>query len=484
MDASYDLVVIGGGAAGLTAAGLGASVGAKTLLVEKDRLGGDCTWTGCVPSKALLKSAHDAAVGGGARDERFIEAMRRARRIRQEVYEEADAPEHLEAHGIEVQEGQARLVGPHAVEIDAEGRDGLAVVEARYVVLATGGRPAAPPIDGLDAVDYLTNHTLFELEKRPDHLGILGAGPIGTEMAQAFRRLGVQVTVIERAGRLLRHDHPRLAGMLREVLEGEGVQYHFGAGVERVEPAGDGRVTVHYRQEDQAHTQTVDALLVATGRRPNTERLGLEAAGVRCEENGITVSDRCRTSVRHIYAAGDVTGRYQFTHMSEHMAKVAVTNALLKVPMKIDAGRVPWVTYTDPELAHVGKTEAQLREEGKRFEVYRFPLDRLDRARCEGETRGEIRLYATAWAGTILGADVLAPRAGELIGTVAVAMKAGASLAKVSDTIFPYPTYGQGVRRAADQWYAQKQKPWLVRGLQKVFRYEGPVIEPDPDRIV
>ena len=493
MNDACDLIVIGGGAAGLTAAGLGASFGAKTVLVEQDRLGGDCTWTGCVPSKALLRSAETAHEGEapageeGQGERRFLEAMRRARHIRQEIYEDADAPENMEELGVDVRSGHARLMGPHTAEID----EGVSTrrLEADYVILATGGRPAAPPIDGLKDVSYLTNETLFELEEQPAHLAVLGAGPIGTEMAQAFRRLGSEVTVLERAGRILQHDHPRLAGMLREALEAEGVTYRLGAGIERVEPApgdrNEGRgAVIQYEQSGQTHTLSVDALLVAAGRRPNVEGLGLEAAGVDFDENGITVSERCRTSRRHIYAAGDVTGRYQFTHMSEHMAKVAVTNALLKAPQKIDAGRVPWVTYTDPELAHVGKTEEELREEGTRYEVYRFPLDRLDRAFCEGRTRGEIRVYATKWTGKIRGASVLAPRAGELIGTVAVAMKAGASLAKISDTIFPYPTYGQGVRRAADQWYAQKQKPWLVRGLQRVFGYDGPVIEPDPDRIV
>lgn len=241
---------------------------------------------------------------------------------------------------------------------------------------------------------------------------------------------------------------------------------------------------MHLEQQGATQTVHVDALLVATGRRPNVENLGLEAAGVEYGKQGLAVDDRCRTSQSHIYAAGDVTGRYQFTHMSEHMAKVAVTNALLKVPQKIDEEGVPWVTYTAPELAHVGATEVQLQEDGARYETYRFPLERLDRAVSEGKAQGEVRVYATKWTGKILGADVLAPRAGELIGTLAVAMKAGVSLAKVSDTIFPYPTFGQGVRRAADQWYAEKQYPWLVQGIQKVFGYSGEVIEPDPGRIV
>ncbi|PSQ98448.1 MAG: mercuric reductase, partial [Bacteroidetes bacterium QS_9_68_14] len=485
MEMSYDLLVIGGGAAGLTAAGLGASFGAKTLLVEEDRLGGDCTWTGCVPSKALLKSAHDARITengtlGNAPDDgtRFAGAMRRARRIRREIYDDADAPEHLQEFGVEVKSGHARLVASHFAEIEREAETGTPEqVEADRVVLATGGQPAPPPLDGLANVDYLTNETLFELEERPERAAVLGGGPIGTEMAQALQRLGVQVTVLERSGRILGNDHPRLAGMLQERLAEEGVTYRLGASVRRVEPAEGGprAATIHYEQDGEHRTCTVDALLVATGRRPRTGGLGLDAAGVDYDDSGIAVDDRCRTSAGPIWAVGDVTGRYQFTHMSEHMAKVAVTNAILKVPQKIDAGRVPWVTYTDPELAHVGQTERELKDDGTGYETYRFPLGRLDRAVCEGRDQGEIRLYATAWRGQILGASVLAPRAGELIGTVAVAMKSGASLATISDTIFPYPTYGQGVRRAADQWYAQKQRPWLVRSIQTVFGYDGPV---------
>lgn len=490
MSDSYDLVVIGGGAAGLTAAGLGASAGARTLLIEKDRLGGDCTWTGCVPSKTLLRSARAAQVVRdghryGLHDRLpsadFGAVMRRVRDTCQAIYEEAEAPENLAAFGIEVRFGTARFLNPHLIQIEHEGEADM--VEARYVVIATGGRASAPPIPGLGDVDYLTSNTLFELKKQPERLGIIGAGPIGTEMAQAFQRLGTQVTVLERADRMLLHDHPALTAMLQQQLESEGVRYLFEADIERVEKDG-AETHIQIRNDGTMQSVRVDALLVATGRRPDVDLLGLEAAGVEYTNKGITVNDRCRTSRKHIYAAGDVTGRYPFTHMGEHMAKVAVSNALLKVPKKIDAGRVPWVTYTDPELAHIGATEAQLQEENARYETYRFPLDRLDRAICEGETQGEIRIYATKWTGKILGADVLSPRAGELIGTLAVAMKAGASLAKISDTLFPYPTFGLGVRRAADQWYAQKQRPWLVRGLQMIFGYKGPVFKPDPDRIV
>lgn len=490
MSYDYDLLVLGGGAAGLTAAGLAASAGAKTLLVERHRLGGDCTWTGCVPSKTLLHAAslaHRArtaeAVGirAGEPEVDFGAVMEHVRSTRRRIYEEADTPERLAEFGIETTHATARFADSHTVELETE--TGGRSVTARKIIVATGGHPQLPPIDGVEEVNHLTTETLFELEERPDRLAIIGAGPIGTEIAQAFQRLGSQVTVIEQANRILTKDHAELARSLRGVLENEGVAYRLGAAIERVDEV-DGTISITLMHDEKLMEVQADALLVAAGRRPNVDGLGLKSAGVDYSERGISVDERCRTSQRHIFAIGDVTGRYEFSHMSEHMAKVAATNAVLKVPMKIDRHRVPWVTYTDPELAHVGRTERSLKDGGSRYETYRFPMERLDRAVCEGATTGWIRIYATKWTGAILGADVLGPRAGELIGTIALAMRSGTSMRTISDTIFPYPTYGQGVRRAADQWYARKQKPWLVKGLQRVFGYDGPVQDSDPDRIV
>ncbi|MDX1545450.1 MAG: FAD-dependent oxidoreductase [Rhodothermales bacterium] len=486
-----DLIVLGGGAAGLTASGIAASFGAKTMMVERHRLGGDCTWTGCVPSKTLLQSAHAAHVirhAGryGLIDQEpqidFSRMMAQLHAIRDEVYHDADRPAIYEAMGVDVRFGAARFTDPHTVEI--EGEDGTVRVTGRYVVVATGARAFVPPIDGLDAVPHLTNETLFELTEQPGHLAIVGGGPIGTEMAQAFRRLGSRVTVIDLAGRILGNDDAELAERLQGVLEDEGVAYVLGAGVQRV-ARQNGHLTVFAEQDGQTRTVEADALLMATGRRANVDALGLEAAGVAHSKKGIDVDDRCRTSQRHIYAVGDVTGRYQFTHMSEHMAKVAVTNAILKLPSKIDAGHVPWVTYADPELAHVGARARDLDERGAAYRTYRFPYTKVDRAVTERETTGLIKVFAKPLTGTILGATVLGARAGELIGEFAVAMRHGVSLRKLSDTIHPYPTYGLGARRAADQWYAQKQSPTLVRVLQTVFGYRGQVPpEPDPDRIV
>jgi pyruvate/2-oxoglutarate dehydrogenase complex dihydrolipoamide dehydrogenase (E3) component len=487
MPRDYDVVVVGGGAAGLTASGLAASFGAKTMMVERDRLGGDCTWSGCVPSKTLIKAAkvvhqahaaHRYGLTDFAPEIPFARVMEHVRDVRDEVYHDADRPEIYEDLGVDVRFGAARLVGPHHLVI--EGEDGADRISARYIVLATGGRAAVPPIDGLDGVDYLTNESLFEIDAQPGSLAIVGAGPIGIEMAQAFGRLGTDVTVVDHGNRILSRDDAEHAEMLREVLHREGVQFRFGARVERVEEDNE-QVVLH----TDGDAIRADRVLIATGRRPNTEDLGLEEAGVVFTEKGIQVDDKCQTSQSHIYAVGDCTGEYQLTHMSEHMAKVAMSNAVLKVPSTIDRAHVPWCTFADPEVAQLGATEAELQERGEDYEVYRFPYSKVDRAITEGETTGQIKVFATKWRGKILGASVLGDRAGELISLYAIAMRNGVTLRQIADTIHPYPTYGLGARRAADQWYARKQYPAVISTVQKLFGYQGP--EPreiDPDRIV
>jgi pyruvate/2-oxoglutarate dehydrogenase complex dihydrolipoamide dehydrogenase (E3) component len=301
-------------------------------------------------------------------------------------------------------------------------------------------------------------------------------------MAQAFTRLGTEVTVVDMLDRILSADDPELTGMLRETLEKEGVRYVLGAQVERVEQDGN-TITLTATNGD---TQTIeaDALLLATGRAANVDGLNLDAAGVECTRQGITVNDRCRTSQSHIYAVGDVTGRYQFTHMSNHMAKIAVTNALLKVPSSIDADHVPRVTYSDPELAHVGATADALDAEGVSYDTYRFPYSKLDRAITEGETTGLIKVHAKSLTGTILGASVLGSRAGELITSFTIAMRNGVTLRNIGDTIHPYPAWGEGTRRVADQWFVQKQSPTFTGLLQTVFGYRGPQLEYGPDDII
>lgn len=490
-DDEFDVVVIGGGAGGLTAAGVATNIGANTLMIEAEKLGGDCTWYGCIPSKALLKSAkvahtvqHASEYGVDAPESAvdFQQVMERVRTLRQEVYEEADAPEIFEDMGIEVAHGTARFVDDHTIAIESDGQ--TRHVRGNRIVIATGARAMTPPIKGLNEVPYLTNHSLFELDEQPDHLAIIGAGPIGIEMAQAFTRLGSDVTVLEMGNRILSNDNPELTAMLRNRLEEEGVRFMLGARVERLALTDDNRIRIQAMQGDAEQSVIANEVLVAAGRVPNVDRLNLEAAGIEYTDKGIPVDDSGRTNQSHILAVGDVTGRYQFTHMSEHMAKTALTKALLKVPARFDTKHVPWVTYTDPELAHVGATQAELDTDGTSYTTYRFPYSKVDRAITDGDTLGEIKVYATSWNGKILGASVLGARAGELISEFAVAMRNGVTLRSLSDTIHPYPSYGLAARRVADQWYAQKQSARVTRWVQRLFGYSGPVIEPDPDRIV
>lgn len=488
----YDAIVIGGGAAGLTASGIAANFGAKTMMIEKDKLGGDCTWTGCVPSKALLKAGKVAqnirnagkyGLIDGEPEIDFKKVVQHVHEIRHDIYEEADAPENFEAMGIEVIPGTATFVDDHTIEIARKERDNR-IVSARYFFVCTGGCAFVPPIKGVESVNYLTNESLFEIEELPQELIIIGAGPIGTEMAQAMQRLGSQVTVIDMAERIMVNDDHELAGMLKERLEDEGIGYLLGAQVNKVSSEND-KVQVQVTIDGESKTIAGTDLLMATGRRANVEGMNLEAAGVTYSKNGVQVNDKCQTSRSHIYACGDVTGDYQFTHMSEHMAKVATTNALLKFPMKVDADHVPWCTYTDPELGHLGATEQQLKENNTTYEVYRFPFSKIDRALTESEGEGLIKVFAKKWNGKILGASVLGTNAGEMISEYAVAMKNGVSLRNLADTIHPYPTYGLGARRAADQWYIKNQSEWQVKLMKKLFGYRGKVPDfSDPNRIV
>lgn len=482
MTYDFDLAVIGGGAAGLTSVGIAANLGVSALLVESQRLGGDCTWYGCVPSKTLIRVAELAhsmrlvekfTSSGTMPAIDIAKVMDHLHAIRQKIYEDADHPDLYRTMGVEVAEGRARFIDAHTIEIAAN--DGAAVrrVTARYLIIATGSRPAVPPIAGLNEINFLTNETLFDLKELPSRLAVLGAGPVGVEMAQALHRLGSKVTLIDQGDRLLAKDDPEHAALLMRALQDEGIEILLNTTV-TLARRRDADILLSLITSETKRDLEVDEVLVATGRKPNVESLNLEGAGVNYSEQGITINKKCRTSVRHIYACGDISGGYQFTHMAEQMAKVATANALLKVPKKLDTKHVLWSTFTSPNVAHLGASEAALRERGASFEIYRFPYSRLDRAITDGnEKTGEIKVFAKKWSGRILGVDIIGEHAGDLISEYAVAMRNGISLRQISDTIHPYPTYGLGNRRAADQWYARHQSAFLVKLIKLVFGYRG-----------
>jgi pyruvate/2-oxoglutarate dehydrogenase complex dihydrolipoamide dehydrogenase (E3) component len=474
----YDMMVIGGGAAGLTASGIAASLGAKTALIEARRLGGDCTWYGCVPSKALLKAAklvHSAATTDryGLRafhpEFQFDELMRRVREVQNLIYEDTDAPSLFEKLGVEVIEGSASFLDPHTLEVKGPRRASQRV-QSRYFVIATGSAPVIPPIEGIAAIPYLTNETLFSLDRLPERLIVIGGGPVGVEMAQAFRRLGSEVQVVASAERILPRDDPELSRLLQEELEHEGIRFLLRSRAVRVEGANTVRIGV---EGPSPQTFEGDVVLIAAGRLSNVAELRPENAAVVVGKRGVKVDRHCRTSARHVYASGDVTGLYRFTHMAEHMSKVAVTNALLHLPLSIDNLGVAWCTYTDPELANVGLAEEQLRSRRRDFGVYRFPYSKIDRAIIDAQTAGMIKVFARKFSGKIYGATILGANAGDLISEYSLAVRNGITLRQIADTIHPYPTYGLGNRRVADQWYVFKQSPTLVRWIQRIFGYRG-----------
>lgn len=488
----YDALVIGGGSAGLTTAGIAANFGAKTLMVERDRLGGDCTWTGCVPSKTLLKAAtvmHQAkqaesyGLTTGKIELDPASVMAHVDKVRQDIYEDADEPGIFEEMGIEVVHGTASFIDEHTLHI-REKEEREREVTAKYIFICTGARAFVPPVDGIDDIDYLTNESLFEIKDMPKRLAIIGGGPIGTEMSQAFARLGSEVTVIDMASRILTKDDPELSAILKSCLEEEGVKFQLESSLEKVEKSDDG-IAISVTHNGKKKVIQADKILFATGRRAKVRPLKPELAGIEVYDKGIKVNQKCQTNKNHIYAVGDVTGLYQFTHMSEHMAKVATSNALIKIPMKIDADHVPWVTYTDPELGQIGATEDQLKKSGSSFEVYRFPYSKIDRAVTDGNTTGLIKVFATKWTGKILGASIVGAHAGEMISQYALAMRNGVSLRDFADTIHPYPSYGLGARRAADQWYIRNQSETMVKWIQRLFGYRGEIPDySDPDRVV
>jgi pyruvate/2-oxoglutarate dehydrogenase complex dihydrolipoamide dehydrogenase (E3) component len=468
----YDMIVIGGGAGGLTAAGMSSVLGAKTALVEAHRLGGDCTWYGCIPSKTLLHAAR--VVNESRKAERrgliseqltvdFNRVMELVRQTRQQVYERADAPVNFEKLGVTVVQARARFRNPHTVEL-VNVAVGVETVTSRFFVIATGSRPR----DASFQAAVLTNESIFELTARPDHLVILGAGPVGIEMAQGFQRLGSSVTVVTSDSRILPKDDPELTQRLSEKLKGEGVQFLFGNKANEVKPVERGFEVLM----DSGQRIKCDAVLSATGRQPNVEELNLKSAGVAVSEKGVSVDRRCRTSQPHIYAVGDVVGRYQFTHVAEHMSKVAVTNAILRIPRFVDERHIVWCTFADPELARLGESEIALRERNAQFSVYRLPFEKIDRAITDGDASGLIKVL-TNTRGRILGVSILGKNAGEMISEWALAMRNGLSLRNVAGTAHPYPTYSLGNRQTADQWYTRQLGSPLLRVIGKLLRYRG-----------
>ncbi len=452
---SVDICVIGAGSGGLTVAAGASQMGARVALVERGEMGGDCLNYGCVPSKALLAAA------------RAAQSMRRADRLGVERHDpridfarvmahvqgviEAIAPhdsqERFEGLGVRVIRAEARFTGRDTIEAGGE------TIRAKRFVIATGSSPLVPPVPGLDKVLHLTNETVFANTVRPSHLLVIGGGPIGVEMAQAHRRLGAAVTVVEKFT-ILPKDDPELVDVVRARLLGEDVTLMEGTELKRVDATPSG-VAITVARDGGEATLTGSHLLVAVGRRATVAGLNLEAAGVAYTPQGIGTDSRLRTSNRRIYAVGDVTGRFQFTHMAGYHAGIVLRNILFRLPAKVSDGAVPWVTYTEPELAQVGLSEAEARKRHGKVTVLRWPFHENDRALAERDTEGMAKAVMDG-GGRILGAAIAGPHAGELIQPWCLAIAQGMKIGAMASVILPYPTFGEASKRLASSWYTPK----------------------------
>ena len=469
-----DICVIGAGSGGLSVAAAAAAFGVDVVLIEKGKMGGDCLNTGCVPSKALLSAAKAArsvrsaaAFGVNAKLEGidFSKANDHVHSVIAAI-EPHDSVERFEGLGVTVIKSQGHFVSPDCVVTDKHE------IRARRFVVATGSTAAVPPISGLDTVPYLTNENIFELREAPAHLIIIGGGPIGLEMAQAHRRLGSRVTVIE-GQKALGKDDPELAAIVLDQLRAEGVDLKEHSSVEAVEQRGEEIVVKWSSVSDITGETSGTHLLVAAGRSPNVEGVGLEAAGIDFDRRGIKVGPDLKTSNRKVYAIGDVTGGLQFTHVAGYHAGLVIRSILFRLPAKEDRSIIPWVTYTSPELGHVGLTEQEARHKhGEKVRVLSADYSGNDRARAEGISKGRLKLVVGP-KGRVLGADIAGAQAGEIINLLSLAVAKKLTVKDLAGFVSPYPTLGELVRRAAISYYADLPgKPWL-RKMLAVLRAFG-----------
>ncbi len=471
----YNLVVLGAGTAGLVAAAGAGGLGARVALVERHLMGGDCLNVGCVPSKTLIRSGRAAAdirsagrfgvrAAGGVEAD-FAAVMARMRGVRAQISPHDSARRFSEHYGIDVFFGEARFTGPDAVEVDG--------TQLRFskAVIATGARAVDPPIPGLAEAGYLTNHNVFNLTELPARLAVVGGGPIGCELAQALARLGSEVTIVEMADRFLAREDPDAADVVRDSLERDGVNVLLSTAAERVEAAGGESVLV-LRGPSGEHSIRVDSILVAVGRKPNVEGLGLEAAGVEVGPGGITVDDHLRTSNRRIFASGDVCLSHKFTHAADAASRAVLQNALFPGPKKrISRLVIPRCTYTDPEIAHVGLSEPEAKSRGIEIDTITIPMSDVDRAVADGDDEGFLRIHLKRGADTIVGATIVSRHAGDLISEVTTAMVSGIGLGSFAGVIHPYPTHAEAIRKAADAYNRTKLTPFTAKLLERWFSW-------------
>ena len=465
----YNLVVIGGGTAGLVAAIGAAGLGAKVALIEKHLLGGDCLNVGCVPSKAIIRAARAAAAVREAADfgvnvpagvtVDFGKAMERMRRLRADISPHDSAKRFTEL-GVDVFLGGGKFTGPGSVEVAGQ------TLRFSKAVIATGARAAAPPIDGLSEIPYLTNETLFSLTELPKRLGIIGAGPIGCEMAQAFARLGAEVYLVRAEAGILPREDRDASAILEATMLRDGVKFlNHGKQLQLAKDPNGVRLQV--KLPENGYDVLVDQLLVAVGRAPNVEGLGLEAAGVAFDKKGVKVSDRLQTANPRIFACGDICSPFQFTHAADFMARIVIQNALFKGRAKVSSLIIPWATYTSPEIAHVGLYEKDAKAKGIEVDTYTQELAKVDRAILDGETAGFVRVHVRKGTDEILGATIVAAHAGDLISEITLAMNGKLGLKTIGSAIHPYPTQAEAIRKVGDLYSRTRLTPFVKKLMGK-----------------
>lgn len=471
----YDLTIIGGGSAGLVLAVAGAKLGKKTALVEKHRIGGDCLWTGCVPSKALLKAAkvanyvqnakkYGVAATDGTPD--WQRVMGYVQSTQHTIEEEHDNPERFREMGVDVIFGNGHFESSDTFVVEDAENGETRTLKSKKFVISTGSRPLAPPIPGLEACGYLDSETVWELGALPNRLLVVGAGPIGVELGQAFHRLGADVTIAQRSERILTKEDTDVSEQMLDSLRADGLTIRLNTNITAVTQNGEGTKVVLSSSEEGSVEQTFDKILIAAGRAPNVEGLGLDKIGVRVGRRGIEVNSKLQTSVKNIYGAGDVIGHYLFTHVAAFQAQLLVQNIFFPFSKTINYGVVPWTTFCDPEVARCGLTEAEAREKYGDVDVFTLDQTDVDRAVAEGETQGFTKVIASRWRGKILGVHIVGANAGEVIHEYVLAMQAGISLRKLSGMIHVYPTFSSSTWRVAGKWFSEGT---LIQTLRKLI---------------
>ena len=479
-EGTYNLVVIGAGTAGLITAAVAAALGAKVALIERHLMGGDCLNVGCVPSKGVIRAARAWAEVSNASEfglhvspnnvkRDFGGAMARMRKLRARI-SHIDSAHRYKKLGVDIFIGEGKFTDAHTVEVAGQ------TLQFAKAVICTGARAAAPPIQGLEDTGYLTNETIFSLTELPPRLAVIGAGPIGCEMAQSFVRFGSLVSLFEQSDHILPREDADAAQVVQTQMEKEGVSFVFHANVQRVESRGLEKI-LHYEIDGQNHELVVDEILVGIGRAPNVEGIGLDLVGVEFDSrSGVKVNDKLQTTNSKIYAAGDICFPFKFTHTADAMAQIVIQNALFPHPFGLGYAStnsliIPWATFTEPEIAHVGLYENEAESQHIEIDTFTFPLHEVDRAILDGEDEGFARVHVKKGTDTILGATIVAAHAGDMISEFTLAMKAGIGLSTITGTIHPYPTQAEVIKKVANAWRKTTFTDGKKQFLKKLFAW-------------